>query len=298
MTSPQEQPFRSGFVGLAGVPNSGKSTLLNRLVGQKVSIVSRAPQTTRHRICGIVTEPGMQLVLVDVPGILTTKDLFNKNLVASASEALSGCDLMIHLRSPDTTGGEDEARVVETLRSIHKPTFEVWNKTDTMKPRKDLPSTGIEYVATFSVSARTGRGIENLKKALAERLPPGPQFYPEDEISDRDLRFLAAEIVREKLFLFLRQELPYGIATFTESWEERAEGKTYVQVTIQTERAAHKQIIIGEGGKLLKKVGSAARPEIEELCGGPVFLELFVRVMPDWRKNPEELERLGLRTPR
>lgn len=287
--------FRSGFVGLAGAPNAGKSTLLNRLVGQKVSIVSRRPQTTRHRICGIVTEGAMQMILVDVPGILATEERFNQTLVEIAETALRGCDAVIHLRSPDTAGSGDEERVVSILKTIRRPTLEVWNKMDLADERPPEMPTGIEYAASVNVSALTGRGIDELKKTIEGLLPEGPMFYDPEDISDRDLRFLAAEIVREKVFKLLRQEVPYGIATWTEEWEDRPEGTAFVRVVIQTEREAHKQIIIGENGSMIKKIGQTARPEIEELAGGPVFLELFVRVKPKWRKDPSELNRLGLK---
>jgi GTP-binding protein Era len=294
-TSGTKPGFRSGFVGLAGAPNAGKSTLLNRLVGQKVAIVSRRPQTTRHRVGGIVTEPGFQLILVDTPGILATEDSFNRSLVAVAEESLKGCDLIVHLRSPDTAGGEDEQRVIDSLRAIGRPVIEVWNKMDLEGEQAPEIATGIDYAASFKISALTGMGIEKLKEELAARLPEGPLLYPEDDVSDRDLRFLAPEIVREKIFSLLKQEVPYGIATWTEEWEDRPEGKTYVRVVIQTEREAHKQIIIGEGGAMIKKIGQMARPEIEELSGGSVFLDLWVKVKPKWRKDASELERLGLK---
>lgn len=289
-------PHRAGFVGLAGVPNVGKSTLLNRLVGQKVSIMSNRPQTTRHRVCGILTEPGFQAVFVDVPGIPADPGDFNRALVDCADVSLRGCDFILHVRDASTAGGPDDAGVVERLRTIGLPVWQIWNKIDRPKsiPQAELERAALDYERTFFVSARTGKGLGVLVRAIAARLPEGPALYPEDEASDRDLRFLCAEFVREKLFLFLRQEIPYGLATWTESFEETPGRPPRILVEIQTEREAHKGIVIGKGGSMLKQVGTAARIQIEEMMGEPVYLELRVQVRPGWRSDPRELERLGL----
>lgn len=293
--------FRSGFVGLAGVPNVGKSTLVNALVGQKVSIVSRSAQTTRHRVCGIFTDKSMQAVLVDVPGIMDAKDDFNSGLVRCAAQGLLECDLILHLRSTDTLRIEDESRAIEILKSFRGPIFEVWTKVDRKKgPRpEEMPRPDLAYAGLVRVSARTGRGLDELASVIREALPRGPLLYPEDDLSDRDLRFLCAEIVREKVFRLMRQEIPYGVATWVEDWKEPHHdgGKLLIQMTIQTDREAHKRMIVGSKGSTLRRIGSEARTEIEGLVGQAVFLELWVRVKTGWRKSPTELERLGLNTP-
>lgn len=298
--TPATPEFKCGFVGMAGAPNAGKSTLVNRLVGQKVSITSRLPQTTRHRVCGIFTDETMQAVFVDLPGILAAESVFNETLVDCARESLRDADLVLHLRDPITAGGADDQRVIETLRGVRAPIWEVWNKTDLNKPIAPelLQNPALKYEAGYLISAKTGKGVDRLMEGIRERLPAGPAVYPVDDVSDRDLRFLAAEAVREKIFLYLRQEVPYGIATWTDTWEDRDGRPAHVRVIIQTEREAHKSIIIGAKGASLKKIGTAARQDIEALVGGPVFLELHVQVKEKWRKDEQELIRLGLRLPK
>jgi len=291
---PDETTTRAGFVGLAGVPNVGKSTLVNRLIGRKLAIVSSCPQTTRHRLRAIWTEGEAQAVLVDVPGILETGEKFNLGLVACAEEGLKDCDRLLHVRTARSAESPDEARTREVLKSLKTPVWQVWNKIDQAPPKAPDPEELGLYERTFFVSAKTGRGIAALQKALLRALPQGPWLFPEDDLTDRDLRFLAAERVREKVFLYLQKEIPYSVATWTEAWEEREAGKPLVRVVIQIERESHKRIIIGKGGEMLRRIGSAARREIEDLYGGSLFLELFVRVKPHWRRDDEELKRLEL----
>lgn len=287
-------PTRAGFIGLAGAPNVGKSTLVNRLVGQKLAIVSACPQTTRHRLRAIWTEGETQAVLVDVPGILETAEKFNLALVSCAEEGLKDSDLLLHLRTARTAGTPDDTRTREVLKSLETEVWQIWNKIDQAPPNAPDPDELALYERTFFISAKTGRGVGALKKALLNAMPESPWLYPEDDLTDRDLRFLAAERVREKVFLYLQKEIPYSVATWTEAWEERRAGKTYVRIVIQAERESHKRIIIGKGGEMLRRIGSAARREIENLYGGRLFLELFVRVKPHWRRDDEELKKLEL----
>ncbi len=288
---------RAGFVALAGVPNAGKSTLVNQLLGRKVSIMSRLPQTTRHRVCGILTEGDTQAVLVDVPGILAAPDKFNRTLVETAEGALRDCDLALHVRELATVGSENERLVVERLRALRCPVWEIRNKVDLGIPKKPPPQQDetCDYAESFRISARTGKGIAKLKEAILAAMPEGDWLFPEDDLSDRDLRFLCAELVREKTFQFLRQELPYGIGTWVEEWEELPGRPIRMKVVIQTERESHKPMIIGAKGDTLKKIGTAARRDIEALCGGHVFLELRVVVREGWRKDVKELKRMGLK---
>lgn len=290
------EEFRFGFVGLAGVPNVGKSTLMNRLIGTKISIMTHCPQTTRHRICGILTDERMQIVFVDMPGILATENRFNMKLVDCAREAVAGCDLILHLRDAATVGGADDTAVIEVLKSVRKPIHMVWNKCDSAAPEGKLAphQEALPYAGVHFISGRSGEGLEDLMQAVRGALPAGPALYPADDLSDRDMRFLAAEFVREKVFLCLRQEIPYGVAAWTEEWTERENGGTFIRVILQTEREAHKRMILGEKGQMIKRIGSLARPEIEQLCGGRVYLELWVRVKKNWRGNSMEMQRLGL----
>ena len=285
-----------GFVGLAGLPNVGKSTLVNRLVGQKISAVSRRPQTTRERIHGIVTDESMQVALVDIPGVVEPTDALGECLMDSVARGIRQCDLVLHLRDARRPDTENEGPVFDLLRKLHAPVWLVWNKVDRLdRPPPSGVGGPIEYDKVFAISARTGRGLEPLRKAIGGALPHGPLLYDPDQLCDRDLRYLVAELVREQLFRHLGQEIPYATATQTERYEEADEGKIHIRVMIVTERRAHKPIIIGRRGAMLKKIGHDARLEIERLVGRPIYLELWVKVVPKWRKNKQRLAELGLR---
>lgn len=287
-------PRHVGFVGLAGAPNVGKSTLLNRLVGQKISIVSDRPQTTRQQISGILTNEHVQAILVDIPGILAADDKFNRALVETAEQGLAGCDMVLHLRDVRREYDPNDEPVVELLRRSGKPIWLVWNKID--RRTRMLPPTpaDLPYREVYAISGKTGAGLDELLAGLTKALPFGPLLYDPEQVSDRDLRYMAGELVREKLFRYLGQEIPYGTATEVETFDEERE-KVLIRVLILTERENHKAIIIGQGGQMLKKVGQAARIEIEQLVGRPIFLELWVKVRPAWRKDDRQLKRLGLK---
>lgn len=298
-TPPSQHPRAVGFVGLAGRPNVGKSTLLNRLVGQKVSIVSDRPQTTREQICGIYTDERLQAVLVDVPGIIAAEtDPFNQSLMYTVAQSLSRCDLVLHLRDARRPDLAEDNAVAEMIQATGKPVWLVWNKVDAVKSTRPVAASlgELPYGKIFSISAKTGRGVDRLLEAVAETLPQGPLLYDPEQVSDRDLRFLAAELVREKLFRYLGQEIPYGTIAVTEQFEEERAGKAYLRITIVTDRQAHKPIIVGHRGAMLKKIGQLARHDIEQLLDREVYLELFVKVMPKWRRNPELLREFGLKT--
>jgi GTP-binding protein Era len=296
---------RVGFIGLAGAPNIGKSTLVNHLVGQKISIVSDRPQTTRERICGIYTDDRMQAVLVDIPGIMgadQARDPFNRAMLDTVARSLGDCDLILHLRDARHPEDERDRPVRELLRLSRKPLWLIWNKIDRVAGRlwsatpPDNEGPPLAYERTLGISGKTGRGVPKLLEALAETLPIGPLLYDPDQLSDRDLRHLAAELVREKLFRYLGQELPYQLTTMTERFDETSGEKAIIGVTILTERAAHKPIIIGDGGKMLKKIGQSARLELEKMLERPVYLELWVKVRPKWRQDEQLLLELGLKS--
>jgi len=287
------------LVGLAGIPNVGKSTLVNRLVGQKVSIVSDRPQTTRERVCGILTDARMQAVLVDIPGILDPKDKFNQALMEWAEVGLRGCALILHLRDARRPDDPADEPVREMIRRSRKPVWLVWNKIDRTPGKMFLSgSEGLPYRKVLGLSAKTGRGVPALLDALAESLPQGELLYDPEQVCDRELRFLAAELVREKLFRYLGEEIPYATATVTETFDESPPEKVYIRIVILTEREAHKPIILGDHGAMIKKIGQSARLEMEKLLGRPVYLDLWVKVREKWRKNDFQLAELGLKPPK
>ncbi len=295
--SPGSAPWRAvGFVGLAGLPNVGKSTLVNRLVGQKISAVSRRPQTTRERIHGIVTDESMQVALVDIPGVVEPTDALGECLMDWVVRGIRQCDLVLHLRDARRTDTEDEGPVLDIIRKSNAPVWLVWNKIDRLdRPPPSGAGGPVEYDKVFAISARTGRGLDPLRKAIGGALPRGPLLYDPEQLCDRDLRYLVAELVREQLFRRLGQEIPYATATQTERYDEEEGETVHIRVMIITERQAHKPIIIGRGGAMLKKIGHDARLEIERLVGRPVYLELWVKVVPKWRKSKQRLTELGLR---
>jgi GTP-binding protein Era len=285
-----------GFVGLAGEPNVGKSTLVNRLVGQKISIVSDRPNTTRQKICGIYTDARLQAVFVDLPGLLEPGDKLNEVLMDNARFGLKGCDVIWHLRDARGASEKFDQFSVEMIRETGLPVWLIWNKID--KARGTQGPDGREplsYDKRFSISARTGNGLDCLLDELAEHLPEGPLLFDRDQVTDRDMRFLAAELVREQLFRHLGREVPYATATFTESFEEDRPDKIMIRIVIMTERKAHKPILIGQGGRMLKKIGQSARLEIERMTGRPVYLDLWVKVRPGWRRDELRLMELGLK---
>ncbi|MFW6286584.1 MAG: GTPase Era [Candidatus Sumerlaeota bacterium] len=303
--------FRSGFVAIIGEPNVGKSTLLNGVLDFKVAIVSAKAQTTRDRLSGIYTDARCQAVFVDTPGVMEPADKFNEALRDTALEALEGADVILHL--VDATKPivlPDVAR--KALEQIETARLLVVNKTDRLpdsqtafafesseKKRRyaeeklHLPFDASGYDDIFYISALKGVGTDTLLEAVRERLPEGPYLYDPEQLTDRDMRFLASEIVREKVLQFLEQEVPYSVATRCEDFVERPESKHLVQITIFVEQESQKAIVIGKRGAMLRKIGSAARPEIEAMCDHPVYLELWVKVRKKWRKREESLREFG-----
>jgi GTPase len=307
--------FRSGFVTILGEPNVGKSTLMNALLDFKVAIVSHKVQTTRDRITGIYTDEACQIVFVDTPGVMDPQNRFNECLRDSALEALEGADIVYHL----VDAGEIRPLPQEAEREMAKlpnPVLLVVNKVDaiaepeTLFALNDGEATADEkreafrsrfgsaldpdnYDDVFFVSALRRKGLDKLRESTRVLLPPGPMLYDPDQPTDRDMRFLASEIVREKVLESLEQELPYAIATQTEEFVEREKAKHRVRVLIFVEHESQKSIVIGKGGDMLRRIGSMARPEIEEMADHPVYLELWVKVRKNWRKREEALREFG-----
>jgi GTPase len=298
---------RCGFVALIGAPNAGKSTLINRLVGAKVSIVSRKAQTTRGPVRGVLMEGESQIVLVDTAGLFLPKRRLDKAMTEAAWGAAADADASALLVDARAEGGEEisekVALILETLRQRKGRKVLILNKTDLVEPPKLLGlaarlNEALPFEATFMVSAETGAGLDKLKRDLAAMMPEGPWLYPEDQIADAPMRALAAEITREKIFERLHDELPYQITVETESWKDLKDGSARIEQTIYVTREAHKKIVIGEGGRTLKAIGAAARKEIAEANESKVHLFLFVKVREGWLDDPERYRAMGLEFPR
>ncbi|HUJ74762.1 MAG TPA: GTPase Era [bacterium] len=294
-------PFRSGFVCLLGRPNVGKSTLVNRLVGQAISITSPKPQTTRHRILGVCHGPGWQVVLVDTPGVHLARDALNQRMVRYALRALEDTDLVLLLVEPLAAGApprpaEDE-RVLQALAQAGRPAWLVINKAD-LATEADLAATRERYQARYpfgrvlSLSARTGQGVDALLAALPGALPEGPHYFEAGQVTDLAAPTLLAELVRQEVFRRTQQEVPYSTAARVELLEQRG-GHWHVHCRVFVERDSQKGILIGKGGQMLKAIGQAARPRMEWLLGGPVYLDLQVTVLPGWSRDARLLEELG-----
>ncbi|MEZ5865948.1 MAG: GTPase Era [Geminicoccaceae bacterium] len=303
MPEPTATETRAGFVAILGAPNVGKSTLLNRLVGTKVSIVSPKVQTTRRRIIGISILDAAQILFVDTPGIFTAKKRLERAMVQAAWAAAADADLCLFLVDAKRGLDADSLTVLEGLRASRRPPVLVVNKIDLVPHGKLLPlvrslNEALAFDATFLVSAETGDGCQALLAAAAERLPEGPWLYPEDQLSDLSNRALAAEITREKLFLQLHQELPYSTTVETEAWAEAPDGaEIRIDQVIYVQRPSQKGIVLGKGGRQIKAIGEAARLELEEILDARVHLFLFVKVRERWQEDAERYGEMGLDFP-
>ena len=292
---------RSGFVSIVGRPNAGKSTLLNALVGQKVAIVADKPQTTRASIQGVVTTPEAQIVFIDTPGIHKADTPLNKRLMNSVRASLEERDLLLFVADASRPPGEEDKRAVDVLRRTDTPALLVLNKIDLLHDKAGLLPLIEQYKGVYAfadylpVTATRGQGLDELRRAVVERLPEGPAYFPEDYITDQPERYLAAELVREKVLLATRQEVPHSVAVTVDKWEETPE-ITRIYATIRVEREGQKGIVIGAGGSMLKKIGTLARQEMERLLGVKIFLDLHVKVEPGWREKPSFLNSLDWRT--
>ncbi len=289
---------RSGFVALVGKPNVGKSTLLNALLGQKVAIVSPRPQTTRLPVRGILTRPGAQIIFVDTPGIHQPSHALGRLMVDLAEKTLPNADVIGFMVDISQPPSQLDRRIAQQVRRARGRKLLILNKVD-VKPRgertylEDYRSLG-PWEQEIAISALKGLGLAGLLEEIVARLPEGPLLYPPDQLTDQSEQQLAAEFVREKVLYYTQQEVPHAVAIEVEEWEQR-EGATYIRMTINVEREGQKAIIIGAGGVMLKKIGTAARQEIERLIGGPVFLDLWVKVRPHWRDDVAALGWLGYR---
>jgi GTP-binding protein Era len=302
-SGPASGSTRCGVIAIIGAPNAGKSTLVNALVGAKVTIISRKVQTTRIQIRGIAVEGASQLVLIDTPGIFAPKRKLDKAMVASAWAGAADADQILVLVDAAKGLDEDVERLFQKLADIPKKAILVLNKVDRVEDKARLLalvqelSSGLPFERVFMIAALTGDGVAELKRYLAERVPEGPWLYPEDELSDIPVRQLAAEITREKIYDNLHDELPYQITVETESWKTLRDKSVRVEQVIFVERDSQKSIVLGKGGQTIKRISQASRAELTEVVGAPVHLFLFVKVRENWGQDPERYRQMGLDYP-
>lgn len=294
---------RCGFVALIGAPNVGKSTLVNALVGAKVTIVSRKVQTTRALIRGIVIENNAQIILVDTPGIFLPKRRLDRAMVSTAWSGAHDADLVCVLLDAKTGIDEEAEAILAKAASVNHEKILVINKVDLVQREKLLAlaqaaNERMTFAKTFMVAAISGDGVDDIRKTLAEMVPPGPFLYPEDQMSDAPMRHLAAEITREKIYQKLHQELPYQSTVETDKWEERKDKSVRIEQTIFVERESQRKIVLGKGGATIKSIGADSRKELMQILDVPVHLFLFVKVRENWGDDPDRYREMGLDFPR
>lgn len=292
-------PFRSGFVAVVGRPNVGKSTLVNRLVGRKVAIVTSRPQTTRNRILGIVNRPHAQVVLIDTPGVHRAETALARHMMDEVTQALESVDVLAVMIDAAAGLTEPDRLALERARRHEGPLFLLLNKIDRMPKTALLPLLDAcarqgQFTEVIPISALTGDGVETVLQRFIALLPEGEPYFPQDQFTDQPERFLAGEIVREKAMTFTREEIPHAIAVLVESFEE-TERLIRIRVTLHVERDGQKGILIGHAGQTLKRIGTAARKELEEILGIKIFLELHVKVVPGWRGSTRSVRQLDWR---
>lgn len=294
-----DEATRCGFAAIIGVPNAGKSTLLNALVGSKVAIVTHKVQTTRARIRAIAIEGRSQIVFVDTPGLFQPRRSLDQAMVHAAWSGAAEADLVILVADARDGLSEDVERIIDGLQNLPAPVALALNKVDlapreTLLPLAERFNARRRFAATFMISALTGSGVADLRRFAAAAMPQGPWLYPEDQIADLPLRLMAAEITREKLFLRLHDELPYSSTVETETWEERKDGSVKISQVVFVEREGQRKIVLGKAGQTIRAIGQAARKEIAQAIGQPVHLFLFVKVRENWAADPERLRMMGL----
>lgn len=296
-----KESYKSGFVSIIGRPNVGKSTFLNRVIGQKIAIMSDKPQTTRNKIQGVYTEDDAQIVFIDTPGIHKPKHKLGDFMVKVAQESIKDVDATLFMVNADEGFGRGDEFIIEKLQGTRSPVILVINKIDTIHPEelftiitkyKDL----FEFAEIVPISALQGNNVDRLLEVIKNYLPEGPQYYPANQVTDHPERFIISELIREKVLHLTREEVPHSIAVIIEQIERRTEGNAiYVNATIVVERSSQKGIIIGKQGSMLKEVGKRARLDIQNLLDTKVFLELWVKVQKDWRNRMSQLRDLGFR---
>ncbi|MEC0344694.1 GTPase Era [Peribacillus sp. NPDC094092] len=295
----QVKDYKSGFISIIGRPNVGKSTFLNRVIGQKIAIMSDKPQTTRNKVQGVLTQNDSQMIFIDTPGIHKPKHKLGDFMMKVATNTLKEVDLILFMINATEGYGRGDEFIIEKLQSVKTPVFLVVNKIDAMHPDDLLPIIEkyqqlYPFAAVVPISALEGNNVDTLLEQIKEHLPEGPQFYPADQVTDHPERFIISELVREKVLHLTREEIPHSVAVVIDSIKKMDNSDTInVMATIVVERDSQKGIVIGKQGKMLKEVGSRARVDIENLLGSKVFLELWVKVQKDWRNKASQLRDYG-----
>ena len=292
---------KSGFVAVVGIPNAGKSTLINAFMQQKIAIVTPRPQTTRTRQLGILTTPDYQIIFIDTPGIMKEpRHKLDSFMLNTALNTLQDSDVILWVMDGSTMPGPADQLIAERLANLQdkKPIVLAINKNDLVPPDRVMPVTEayqalVPEAAWLFISAANGLGTEALLQTIVDALPEGPRFYPPDQITDAYLRDIAAEMIREQLLIKLREEIPHGVAVQVDEFKERENGVTYISANIFVERENHKKIVIGKRGSMLKSIGRDARREVEQMTGAPIYLDLWVKTAPDWREEESSLRRFG-----
>ena len=295
---------RSGFVAVIGKPNVGKSTLINAWLGEKIAIVSPKPQTTRHRLRGILTRPDAQVIFVDTPGIHQPRHKLGEFMVETAAKSIPDADVVLFMVDVSERPSAEDEQIAQLVEEHGQaPVVLVLNKADLLRPEKVQPHSDayfelVRHDAWMMISATRGDNRDKLLDMVVARLPQGPRYYPADQLTDQTMRFIVAELIREQVLRFVHQEVPHAVAVAVGEWKQRRGNLTYIGATVFVEKDSQKGIIIGQGGRMLKRIGQAARKEIEQLVDGRVYLDLWVKVRKQWRRDEDELRRLGYALPR
>ena len=293
-----QNPFKSGYVSIIGEPNVGKSTLLNAMMGEKLAIVTPKPQTTRNRITGILTTDAYQVIFLDTPGVLTPKYRLHDQMVKAAYTAITDADLVLYMIDVGRLNSGIEKKILDELKKAAQPVILVINKIDLIPPPALLPVIAnyqekFPFLELIPISATTGNGVSQLRESIVKHIPEGPHYFPPDQLSDLPERFFISETIREKIFLRTSQEIPYASSVVVEEFKERPNGKIYINAMLYVERQSQKGILVGKGGKTIKRIGQLARTEIEQFLETTIFLDLRVSVKADWRRDGRKLRDMG-----
>lgn len=293
--------FKSGFIAIIGRPNVGKSTFMNRVIGQKIAIMSDKPQTTRNKIQGVLTEKDAQFVFIDTPGIHKPKHRLGDFMVKIAENTLNEVDAVMFMINAKEGYGKGDQYILDRLQEVKRPVYLIINKIDLIHPDELFPlienyKDKYNFEEVMPISALQGNNVNHLLEVLKQKLPEGPQYYPEDQVTDHPERFIIGELIREKVLQLTHEEIPHSIAVVIENIEERESNAVFIQATIVTERKTQKGILIGKQGNMLKNIGKNARKDIESLLGSKVYLELWIKVQKDWRNKQTQLREYGFRS--
>lgn len=292
--------FKSGFIAIIGRPNVGKSTFMNRVIGQKIAIMSDKAQTTRNKIQGVLTDNSSQIVFIDTPGIHKPKHRLGDFMVKMAESTLNEVDAIMFMIDAKEGYGRGDQYIMERLEKVKKPIFLIINKIDLVHPEELLPlidlyKEKLSFKEIIPVSALEGNNVDHLLEVIKNQLPSGPQYYPKDQVTDHPERFIISELIREKVLHSTKEEIPHSVVTTIENIEKRPDGTLYIQAVIITERSSQKGILIGKKGSMLKEIGKQARHDIEALLGTKVYLDLWIKVQKDWRNKQRALNEFGFR---